>query len=55
MLPFFNTPQLLPLIVGERAAREMLLLGRSHTAEQALEMGSRSGRLRKSPTDGRCR
>jgi enoyl-CoA hydratase/carnithine racemase len=38
-LPFFYTPQLLPLIVGERAAREMLLLGRSYTAGQALEMG----------------
>lgn len=38
-LPFFYTPQLLPLIVGERAAREMLLFGRSYTAEQVLEMG----------------
>jgi enoyl-CoA hydratase/carnithine racemase len=38
-LPFFYTPQLLPLVVGERAAREMLLLGRSYTAEQALEIG----------------
>jgi naphthoate synthase len=38
-LPFFYTPQLLPLVVGERAAREMLLFGRSYTAGQALEMG----------------
>lgn len=39
LLPFFYTPQLLPLIVGERVAREMLLFGRSYTAEQALEAG----------------
>jgi enoyl-CoA hydratase/carnithine racemase len=39
LLPFFYTPQLLPLIVGERMAREMLLFGRSYTAGQALEVG----------------
>jgi enoyl-CoA hydratase/carnithine racemase len=39
LLPFFYTPQLLPLIVGERVAREMLLLGRAYTAEQALDVG----------------
>ena len=39
LLPFFYTPQLLPLVVGERLAREMLLLGRSYTADQALEAG----------------
>jgi enoyl-CoA hydratase/carnithine racemase len=39
LLPFFDTPQLLPLVVGERIAREMLLLGRAYTAEQALEAG----------------
>jgi enoyl-CoA hydratase/carnithine racemase len=30
---------LLPLIVGERMAHEMLLFGRSYTAGQALEVG----------------
>jgi enoyl-CoA hydratase/carnithine racemase len=39
LLPFWYTPQLLPLVVGERVAREMLLFGRSYTAEQALEVG----------------
>lgn len=39
ILPFWNTPQLLPLIVGERHAREMLLFGRMYDAEQALEIG----------------
>jgi enoyl-CoA hydratase/carnithine racemase len=39
LLPFWYTPQLLPLIVGERQAREMLLLGRMYDADQALEMG----------------
>lgn len=39
LLPFFYTPQLLPLVVGERMAREMLLLGRAYTAEQAVEAG----------------
>lgn len=39
LLPFWYTPQLLPLIVGERRAREMLLLGRMYDADQALEMG----------------
>jgi enoyl-CoA hydratase/carnithine racemase len=39
LLPFFYTPQLLPLIVGERMAREMLLLGRSYTPGQALDVG----------------
>jgi enoyl-CoA hydratase/carnithine racemase len=38
-LPFFYTPQLLPLVVGERVAREMLLFGRTYTAEQALDVG----------------
>jgi enoyl-CoA hydratase/carnithine racemase len=39
LLPFFYTPQLLPLVVGERMAREMLLFGRVYTAEQALDAG----------------
>ena len=39
LLPFFYTPQLLPLVVGERAAREMLMFGRSYTATQAVELG----------------
>ena len=39
VLPFFYTPQLLPLVVGERMAREMLLFGRVYTAEQALDAG----------------
>ncbi len=39
ILPFWNTPQLLPSIVGERIAREMLLFGRMYDAEQALEIG----------------
>jgi naphthoate synthase/2-ketocyclohexanecarboxyl-CoA hydrolase len=39
LVPFWFTPQLLPLIVGERRAREMLLVGRMYDAEAALEMG----------------
>ena len=39
VLPFFYTPQLLPLVVGERMAREMLLFGRVYTAAQALDAG----------------
>lgn len=39
ILPFWNTPQLLPLVVGERRAREMLMFGRMYDADQALEMG----------------
>jgi len=39
VLPVWNTPQLLPLMVGERRAREMLLMGRIYDAEQAYEMG----------------
>ena len=39
LLPFWYQPQLLPLIVGERKAREILLFGRSYSAAQALEMG----------------
>jgi enoyl-CoA hydratase/carnithine racemase len=39
LLPFWHTPQLLPLVVGERRAREMLMLGRMYDAEQAYEMG----------------
>jgi len=39
ILPFWNTPQLLPSIVGERIAKEMLLFGRMYDAEQALEIG----------------
>lgn len=39
ILPFWNTPQLLPSIVGERVAREMLLFGRMYDAYQALEIG----------------
>lgn len=39
LLPFWYTPQLLPLVVGERRAREMLLFGRTYDADQALDMG----------------
>jgi enoyl-CoA hydratase/carnithine racemase len=39
VLPFWNTPQLLPLMVGERRAREILLMGRMYDARQAYEMG----------------
>jgi enoyl-CoA hydratase/carnithine racemase len=39
ILPFWDTPILLPLIVGERKAREMLLFGRMYDADQALELG----------------
>jgi naphthoate synthase/2-ketocyclohexanecarboxyl-CoA hydrolase len=39
LLPFWNTPQLLPLVVGERRAREMLMFGRMYDADEALEMG----------------
>ncbi len=39
VLPFWNTPQLLPLVVGERRAREILLMGRMYDAEQAYELG----------------
>src|SRR5262249_11889941 len=39
LLPFFYTPQLLPLVVGERVAREMLLFGRVYDAEQAVMLG----------------
>lgn len=39
ILPFWNTPQLLPLVVGERRAREILMFGRMYDADQALEMG----------------
>ena len=39
VLPFWNTPQLLPLMVGERRAREIMLMGRMYDAEQAYEIG----------------
>jgi len=39
LVPFWGAPQLLPAIVGERKAREMLLWGRMYDADQALEMG----------------
>lgn len=39
ILPFWFTPQLLPLVVGERRAREILLFGRMYDADQALEIG----------------
>ena len=39
VLPFWNTPQLLPLVVGERRAREILLMGRMYDAVQAYELG----------------
>lgn len=39
MVPFWYAPQLLPLAVGERRAREMILLGWRYPAREALEMG----------------
>ncbi|MCU1376684.1 MAG: menB [Actinomycetia bacterium] len=39
ILPFWYTPQLLPLMVGERRAREILLFGRMYDADEALDMG----------------
>jgi naphthoate synthase/2-ketocyclohexanecarboxyl-CoA hydrolase len=39
LLPFWYTPQLLPLMIGERRAREVLLFGRMYDADQALELG----------------
>lgn len=39
LVPFWYTPQLLPLAVGERRAREFLLTGRHYSAEAALTMG----------------
>jgi enoyl-CoA hydratase/carnithine racemase len=39
VLPFWHTPQLLPLVVGERRAREILMMGRMYDAQQAYEMG----------------
>jgi enoyl-CoA hydratase/carnithine racemase len=39
VLPFWYTPQLLPLMVGERRAREILLMGRMYDARQAYELG----------------
>jgi enoyl-CoA hydratase/carnithine racemase len=39
VLPFWYTPQLLPLVIGERRAREVILFGRMYDADQALEIG----------------
>ena len=39
VLPFWYTPQLLPLVIGERRAREVILFGRMYDANQALELG----------------
>ena len=39
VLSFWNTPQLLPLMIGERRAREVLLIGRIYDAQQAYELG----------------
>jgi enoyl-CoA hydratase/carnithine racemase len=39
LVPFWYTPQLLPLAIGERRAREFLLTGRRYSAEAALSMG----------------
>ena len=39
VLPFWHTPQLLPLVVGERRAREILMMGRMYDAQQAYEIG----------------
>jgi enoyl-CoA hydratase/carnithine racemase len=39
LLPFWYTPQLLPLVIGERRAREVLLLGDRYDADAALAMG----------------
>lgn len=38
-LPIIGGTQFLPRVVGERRAREMLMLGRLYTAHEALEMG----------------
>jgi enoyl-CoA hydratase/carnithine racemase len=38
-LPFWATPQLLPLMIGERRARELLLLGTDVAADEALAIG----------------
>lgn len=39
VLPFWNSPQLLPLMIGERRAREVMMMGRVYDAEQAYELG----------------
>ena len=39
VLPFWNTPQLMTFMIGERRAREVLMMGRMYDAEQAYEMG----------------
>lgn len=39
VLPFWHAPQFLPLMIGERRAREMLLLGDRYSADDALAMG----------------
>lgn len=39
VLPFWNTPQLLPLMIGDRRAREVLMMGRMYDAAQAYELG----------------
>lgn len=38
-LPVWGATQLLPRLVGERKAREMLFLCKQYTAQEALEMG----------------
>jgi naphthoate synthase/2-ketocyclohexanecarboxyl-CoA hydrolase len=38
-LPYWGPPQMLPRLVGEKRAREMLFLCRQYTAAEAMEMG----------------